>query len=123
MRRYAARMTRLVLATLALAAACSSRDSDGAKAQPPPAAEPLRDDLDRICNAVTLSGADQDSSANGTYIMAQWLDANITSAPGRAFLVEFARLGEDKAARIQKLEENAARVGLPDCPLIAYWRQ
>ena len=112
-------MSRLALATFVLAAACSSRESGGAKAAPP---DPLRDDLERICNAVTLSGADQDSSAQGTYIMAQWLDANITSAPGRAFLVDFARLGNDKAARIAKLEENAARVGLPDCPLVAYWR-
>ena len=114
-------MSRLALAglVLAAAAACSSREPGSAKAAPP---DPLRDDLDRICNAVTLSGADQDSSAQGTYIMAQWLDANITSAPGREFLVEFARLGNDKAARIAKLEDNAARVGLASCPLVAYWR-
>lgn len=108
----------------AFALAATACKDGGARARPADAgpADPLRDDLDRICNAVALSGADQDPSAQGTYILAQWLDANITSAPGRAFLVDFARLGSDKAARIKMLEDSAVRVGLPDCPLIAFWQ-
>jgi hypothetical protein len=109
--------SRQVAAALLVAAAgCSS----GGKAAPAP--DPLREDLERICNAYALSGADQDPSANGTYLLATWLDANVTSEAGRAFLVEFAQLGQDRAARVAKLEEAQRRVGLASCPLVAHWR-
>jgi hypothetical protein len=82
----------------------------------------MKRDLDKICNAKKLSGAEQDSTGQGTYMMAQWLDSNVTSDEGRAFLVTFARLGQDKDARRKLLETEATRLGLADCPLIAEWR-
>lgn len=82
----------------------------------------MRRDLDRICNAKQLSGADQDATGQGTYMMAQWLNANVTSDEGRAFLVEFAQLGQDKPARRKKLEDAAAKHGLTSCPLVDDWR-
>jgi hypothetical protein len=111
------RLLAAVLATAALAA-CESKGSPAAR----PAEHPLRADLDRICQAMTLSGADQEQAANATYVMATWLDANIASEAGRAFLVEFAQLGQDRAARVAKLDGAARRVGLPACPLIEQWR-
>ena len=132
---------RHVLAALILTAACDSHGSSGAKAgsagEPAasgsgsagaaaavsaPAADPLRDDFERICNSYTLSGAAQDPTANGTYLLATWLDANITSEAGRDFLVEFAQLGQDKPARVAKLEATRVRLGLAECPLIARWQ-
>lgn len=113
--------SRLLLAAALLAAACESRG--GRAARPADAAEdPLRADLDRICHAMTLSGADQEQAANATYVMATWLDANIASEAGRGFLVEFAQLGQDRAARVAMLEDAARRTGLPGCPLIEQWR-
>jgi hypothetical protein len=82
----------------------------------------LARDLDKICNAKKLSGADQDPSGQGTMMMAQWLNANITSEEGHAFLVEFAKLGQDKDARRKKLEDAARQYGIASCPLIDDWR-
>lgn len=105
----------VVVAALGLAACQSgtSRTSAGS---------PFRADLEKICNALSLSGADRDQTSQRTYIMAQWLNSNITSAEGHAFLIDFARLGEDKAARVKKLEDTARQLGLPSCPLAAQWK-
>lgn len=105
----------LLVAALALAAACDSKSA-------PRAPDPLRADLDLICHARTLSGSDQEQAANATYVMATWLDNNVTSDAGRAFLVDFARLGQDKAARVAMLEQAMKRTGLAECPLIEQWR-
>jgi hypothetical protein len=116
----AAMKSRLAL-SLALSGAllaCQSGGSSPAKG----GGDALRRDLDKICNAKQLSGADQDSSGQGTYMMAQWLDANITSEEGRAFLVEFAKLGQDKDARRKHLQLAATKHGLTACPLINEWR-
>ena len=120
----AAMKSRLVL-TLALAgglaslAACQSGSSSPASGAGGGA---MRRDLDKICNAKKLSGADQDSSGQGTYMMAQWLNSNITSEEGRAVLVEFAKLGQDKDARRKHLQVAATKHGVADCPLIDDWR-
>jgi predicted small lipoprotein YifL len=114
-------MPRLVFAAVLALAALAACESKG-KPAAPPAEDPLRADLDRICHAMTLSGADQEQAANATYVMATWLDANIASEAGRTFLVEFAQLGQDRAARVAKLEGAALRAGLPACPLIEQWR-
>lgn len=82
----------------------------------------LRADLDKICNAVELSGAAALEPADRAYTMAGWLGTHITSAEGRKFLQDFARLGDDKAARRKLLEGTAAKVGLAGCPLAAEWR-
>jgi hypothetical protein len=111
----------LLILTLALAllgGACQSGTDKPSGA----ASAALRRDLDKICNAKKLSGADQDTSGQGTMMMAQWLNANITSEEGHAFLVEFAKLGQDKDARRKKLEDAAKQNGIASCPLIDDWR-
>ena len=103
--------SRLVL-TLALTlvggvvAACQSGGSAPASGAGGGA---MRRDLEKICNAKKLSGADQDATGQGTYMMAQWLNANVTSDEGRAFLVEFAKLGQDKDARRKHLQLAASQ--------------
>jgi len=112
-------MSRLTL-TLALAAGVAACQSGTSK--PAGGSAAMRRDLEKICNAKKLSGADQDSTGQGTYMMAQWLNSNVTSDEGHAFLVEFAKLGPDKDARRKKLEDAAKLLGIADCPLIAEWR-
>jgi hypothetical protein len=109
--------SRLLLSLLLLTACQSGTDkpAGGGNAA-------LRRDLDKICNAKKLSGAAEDASGQGTMMMAQWLNANITSEEGHAFLVEFAKLGQDKDARRKKLEDAAKANGIATCPLIDDWR-
>jgi hypothetical protein len=111
-------LTLVLAGGLATAAACQSGNSAPASG----GAGAMQRDLDKICNAKKLSGADQDSSGQGTYMMAQWLNANITSDEGRAFLVEFAKLGQDKDARRKHLQTAATRYGVASCPLVDDWR-
>lgn len=116
----AAMSSRLALTLAVSFAALGACQSGGAR--PSGGGAAMRRDLDKICNAKQRSGADQDSSGQGTYMMAQWLNANVTSEEGRAFLVDFARLGQDKAARRKMLEDAAAKHGLSSCPLVDDWR-
>jgi len=113
-------MSRLAPAAAAFVAlglaACQSGTTRGS------GGNPFRADVERICNALSLSGADKDQTSQKTYIMAQWLNTNITSEQGHAFLIEFARLGDDKAARVEKLESTARQLGIASCPLAAQWK-
>jgi len=84
--------------------------------------QPSRDDIDMICNARQRSGADQQDEASALYTMAMWLQSNVVSEEGHAFLIAFARLGDDRAARRDMLQAAADRVRLPSCPLIEDWR-
>ncbi|HVK74442.1 MAG TPA: hypothetical protein VM734_14020 [Kofleriaceae bacterium] len=108
------RSTLAALALTSLVAACGS----GGGTTP----GGLRADMDKICNAVSLSGASELEASDRAYVMAQWLGNNITSADGRTFLQDFARLGEDKEARRKLLEGTAAKVGLKGCPLVDEWK-
>ena len=112
-----ARVVRRSWLALLVAGALAGCGSSGS---PPPNA--LRDDLDRLCNAVVLSGAAQMEPADRAYTMANWLGQNITSDPGRKFMQDWARLGEDKPARVKMLEGAATSVGIKSCPLLDDWR-
>lgn len=105
----------LILALAACQSGGSAPSAGGGNA-------PLRRDLEKICDAKKLSGAAEDSSGQGTYMMAQWLNSNVTSEEGRAFLVAFAKLGQDKAARRKHLEDAVAKHRLAGCALIDDWR-
>ena len=113
--------SRLAL-TGALAALLLAACQSGSSAPSNGGSAAMRRDLEKSCNAKQLSGADQDATGQGTYMMAQWLNANVTSDEGHAFLVEFAKLGQDKDARRAKLEDAAKKNGIADCPLVAEWR-
>ena len=103
----------LALVTLALAAGCGSE---------PRRTGVLGRELDKICHAVDLAGAASEEDANRMAMVAMWLDQNIKSEEGLAFLRTFSRLGEDKAARYRMLDEAARANGVTDCPLLAFWR-
>lgn len=103
---------RISLAALVAVAACS---------RSAPAPSPLRDDLEKVCNVVELAGARDLAANDRTYTIAQWLPENVSPA-GREWLIRWARLGEDAAARRKMLETDARAAGIKDCPLVAEWQ-
>ncbi|MBX3155868.1 MAG: hypothetical protein KF773_07705 [Deltaproteobacteria bacterium] len=134
----------LVLVAAALAAGCQDASAPAASAPapaapqaqqptppppPPPAVaaakapvtEVYAADIQRLCNAVALSGAADEVTTDRMFIVAQWLGPNLRTRESREFLVHIQPLtGEPKA---QALVAEARRVGLADCALAAEWRQ
>jgi hypothetical protein len=81
---------------------------------------PYRSDIEKLCDVVARSGADQVPEGERQLPIANWLAANLETPESRKFLVHIQPLvGEPKAAA---LEAEARRVGLPGCALAAEWR-
>ena len=81
-----------------------------------------RTDLENICDAESRSGAlapDQDPNRR-SFVVATWLAGRIQSQEGRQFLGSLQKLkaGEKGDA----LRREAARLGLPGCPLADTWK-
>jgi hypothetical protein len=107
---------RLSAAVLVLAFGCQS----GSAAPKIAAGTPLAVDLATICHAVERSGAAKLEPVDQMYTMAQWLPANV-STEGQAWMVTWAKLGDDKAARRRMLERDSRAAGVLDCPLLVMW--
>ena len=133
---------RLAVA-LVLAAACQTGTSSPPAAgsgRPPastvgqpktgPAAAPgaavvamlTKGEAEELCNAYERSGAATDSPDNRDYLVANYLAKTVKSETGHAWLINFARLGADKAARVDALTRAAKDAGLTSCPLVAMWQ-
>lgn len=126
------RAMRALAALLVAAAACQSgspppreRAAAAAPGVGPAGAAVMavltRTEADSLCNAFERSGAAADTEANHGYLIANWLAKEIVTDTGRAWLANFARLGQDKPARRQALTELARDNGLASCPLLAMW--
>lgn len=110
-----------------LTAACGSEDKAGKRSEVGSAAggqaaptQPYAGDIEKLCNVVTLSGADQVPYGERALPIANWLAANLSTQESRQFLVHIQPLvGDDKA---NALEAEAKRVGLAACALAAEWR-
>jgi hypothetical protein len=86
----------------------------------PPVSEQYRSDIEKLCDVVTRSGADQLPVGDRALAIANWLAAQLQTAQAREYLVAIQPLvGEPKAAA---LDAEARRVGLPRCALAAEWR-
>jgi hypothetical protein len=109
--------TRLVSSLGLLALVVAPACHDEARKSPV-----LTRELEKICHAVERSGAAEDQTTNRTYLIATWLTANVQTDEGRAWLVTFAKLGDDKAARRQMLQDAAHDHGITDCPLVDFWK-
>ena len=83
------------------------------------AATPYANDVQKICNAIHLSGADQEKGG-ASVIVANWLAGNIETTEGHGFLVELAQLAP--APKADRLDLEAKKLGLPGCALSAMWR-
>lgn len=77
-------------------------------------------DIERLCNAMTLSGADKLPQGERMMPLAQWVAANLKTPEGKAFMLKTNQLPKGEHADV--LEAEAARVGLAGCPLADFWR-
>lgn len=84
-----------------------------------PTATPYAADIQRICHAMHLSGADTDPGG-AQVVVANWLAGHIETPQAHDFLVEIAPLVG--AAKADRLDAEAHKVGLPDCALAPIWR-
>jgi len=135
---------RLAVIVAVLAAACQTGTSSPpatGSGRPPspatvgqpktgPAAAPgaavvamlTKDEAEDLSNAFERSGAATDSPDNRDYLVANYLAKTVKSETGHAWLINFARLGADNAARIDALNRAAKDAGLTSCPLVAMWQ-
>lgn len=121
-------MRPLALAALAVVACQTGTPASGGErgsGSAGPAAAVIatltRAEAESLCNAFERSGAAADVEANHGYLIANWMAKEIVSDTGRAWLVNFAQLGPDKAARRAALARVAQDAGLTTCPLTAMW--
>jgi hypothetical protein len=103
------------IACLVVAAACQ-RSTGEAPSVPPD----YRLDIERLCDVMARSGADQLPDGDRTVVSSQWLTKNLTTPAVHDFLVRIQPLEGDPKA--QALLDEARRVGLATCPLAAEWR-
>lgn len=115
--------------------ACQSAESPSVKqaatgaqpaAQPEPAkvetvtpGSPYAGDIQNICNSLALSGADKDPGGRQV-VVANWLASHVATKEGHDFLIEISPL--QGAAKADRLDGEAHKVGLPGCALSAMWR-
>ena len=84
-----------------------------------PTSSPYASDVQKICNSVHLSGADTDPGG-AQVVVANWLAGHIETPQAHDFLVEISPLVG--AAKADRLEAEAQKVGLPGCALAVAWR-
>ena len=104
----------ITIAALALAAC--HKDSPAA----PPVDPAYRTDISHLCDAESLSGADQQPEGTRQLTIAEWLGPNIHTQPARDFLAGLVSV--DGAAKGQKLRDEAKKVGLESCALADTWK-
>ncbi len=78
-------------------------------------------DIHKICNAESLSGANEmENGYNRAMTVAKWLGENLRTPEGRRFLGETARLG-DPRKKAKALAAQAEKSGVASCPLVKTW--
>lgn len=90
---------------------------------PEPSATPpaYTADIEKLCDVVKRSGAQDHEPNDRVYLIATWLGANLTTAEARKFLADIQPLKGN--AKADALDAEARRVGLPSCALSAEWRR
>src|SRR5690349_13918272 len=110
-------MSRLAVAAFVLCTACQSGK---------PSSEAWKEtgygrDMEKLCNAVKYSGADQASDDTRSILVARWLGKNLETNKMHQFLVKIQPMGPDEKA--QALDDEARSVGLGECPLAREWKK
>ncbi len=73
------------------------------------------EDLERICNAEAMSGADELDQDGRSLFIAVWLANNLVTQEARDLMAKQARLPPKEKAALFRAEAREA--GLPDCPI------
>ena len=107
---------RILIAAVSVIGALGCQSGSGSA----PAA--YRADMENICHAEERSGAlapDQDPNRRAL-VVATWLAGHIQTLEGRQFLGSLQKL--KAGAKGDALRREAARLGLPGCPLAETWK-
>jgi hypothetical protein len=101
--------------------ACQSDEKTAKQAVPAAAADKAyAEDIQRICDSMSLSGADKLERGERVGPHSKWLGENVKSKEAQKFLISTQPLaGEAKASAF---EVEAKRVGLPGCALADEFR-
>jgi hypothetical protein len=100
-------------------AAAAAPKAAGQPAEPP-VTPAYAQDIEKLCDAVKRSGADQVPAGERAMPIARWLAANLTTSESRGFLIRIQPLTGN--AKADALEAEAHRVGHDGCALAAEWR-
>ena len=101
---------KLLPALLLVLIACQSEKSKETAAVAR-ADEPYRTDVQKICDSMSLSGADKLEKLERVAPHSKWLGENIATREAQMFLVNMKQLA-DNEAKAKALEAEAKRVGL-----------
>jgi hypothetical protein len=101
--------------------ACQTDEKPSQKPVPPARADQVyADDIRKLCDSMTLSGADKLAKLERVAPHAKWLAENLSTKEAQSFLISFQQLPPgDKAGG---LEAEAKRLGLPGCALAAEFK-
>ena len=108
---------RLPLVAAIALAACQS----GSAAPPVERGSAYAKDVDKLCNALTLSGAMDQPEEARQLTVAKWLGANLETSEVHTFLVKLQGLAP--ADKVAALDAEAKKVGLAGCPLSKAWQK
>lgn len=108
----------LRIAPLLVALAACGSDARNA---PPPTATSVgyRTDIEKLCEVLARSGADQLAPGDRAFATASWLAANFQTSEVHDYLVQIQPLAPE--AKAAALESEAKRVGLVHCALADEW--
>ncbi len=81
---------------------------------------PYTEDFRKLCDSMSLSGADKMEKLERVGPHAKWLAENLTTKDAQTFLINMNQLPKEQ--RADALEAEAKRVGLPGCALAAEFR-
>ena len=83
--------------------------------------ETYRTDVQKICDSMSLSGADKLEKLERVAPHSKWLGENLSTREAQMFLVNMKQQAGNEA-KAKALEAEAKRVGLPGCALANEFR-
>ena len=114
---------KLFPSLLLVLCACQSTEKSSQKAPSNEAARAdqlYADDIRKLCDSMSLSGADKLEKLERVGPHSKWLAENLATKEAQTFLVGFQQLAPD--AKAGALEAEARRLGLPGCAFAAEFK-
>ena len=112
---------KLFPALLLVLCACQTDEKSSQKAVVAARADQVyADDVRKLCDSMSLSGADKLEQLERVGPHSKWLAENLATTEARDFLIRFQQLPPDQKAGA--LEAEAKRVGLSGCAFAAEFK-